>query len=296
MLLDYGFPFSDNSKSKLLHFACISEDVNTVKSLLEKGFNVPESINNGESFVTLVSTINNQDLLKVLLSYNVDVLLCDHDVKSPHNVACEHGNVDVTILLQHRADVFKSDGNSPLHITCKKTSRPDDRAKIFRILLEYIAKVNTCDEDGDYPLHLACRNGNSNIVKLLLANQAYISVVNFHGESPLYIACETKDLKIVNLLLKCKNDSYKADRKQLSPLCLACRRKDANLLQLLLKSNTNTAQCDMNGRTPMHVACEMNDYDFMTLLLEYNADIFQNDDDSMAPFHVMSKTCMILFC
>lgn len=56
--------------------------------------------------------------------------------------------------------------------------------------------------DGDSPLHGACYDGHTSIVKVLLNKGAYINLNNKRELSPLYIAFHGRHYKTVQFLLK----------------------------------------------------------------------------------------------
>ncbi len=64
--------------------------------------------------------------------------------------------------------------------------------KLLPMLSELKMDINTPDSRGHIPLHLACQQGNSKIVKLLIDNKANISLINKkNGNTPLHEACKS---------------------------------------------------------------------------------------------------------
>ena len=61
---------------------------------------------------------------------------------------------------------------------------------------------NVKNGDRNTPLHIACKNGNTSIVKELLDSGAYVNRKGCNGDTPLSIAHERDYDEIIQLLLK----------------------------------------------------------------------------------------------
>uniref|UniRef100_A0A6C0LZS4 Uncharacterized protein n=1 Tax=viral metagenome TaxID=1070528 RepID=A0A6C0LZS4_9ZZZZ len=64
--------------------------------------------------------------------------------------------------------------------------------------------LNTYDEQGNTLLLLACKNGNTSLVKIILQKNINVNICNKNGETPIYWACKNGNPHIVSLLLKNK--------------------------------------------------------------------------------------------
>jgi hypothetical protein len=87
----------------------------------------------------------------------------------------------------------------PLHKALK-----EKEWEIVRLLVERKANVNTRDEFGDTPLHVAARVGNRKAIELLLDRGALddIHVRNNYGDTPLHAAARaSNNRKAIELLL-----------------------------------------------------------------------------------------------
>ena len=82
----------------------------------------------------------------------------------------------VRALLSHGAEVdpvIPRNGNSPLHVICKKTLGPasaDDAVAIIKLLVGRGADLGAANGDGDRPLHLAVMSSGSKVRGLKLRN------------------------------------------------------------------------------------------------------------------------------
>ena len=60
--------------------------------------------------------------------------------------------------------------------------------------------VNTTDEGGHTPLHLACDRGHTGIAAWLLAHGADVNAQNSDGQTPLHMACVCERKMVVQVL------------------------------------------------------------------------------------------------
>ena len=75
----------------------------------------------------------------------------------------------------------------------------------FRNVQVLVEKDNNClfseDKDGLTPLHIACQNGDTQVVKILLDSGANIDHKDVQGYTPLNIAIRKSYKETVKLLL-----------------------------------------------------------------------------------------------
>lgn len=96
--------------------------------------------------------------------------------------------------------------------------------------------VNIQDKDGNAPLHWACYEGHTDIVKLLCEQDGIdLNIQNKWGDTPLHRACYNEHTDIVKLL---------------------CKQKEIDL----------NIQNNHQGWTPLHVACDTGALDVIQYL------------------------------
>jgi ankyrin repeat protein len=59
--------------------------------------------------------------------------------------------------------------------------------------------------NGFTALHIACINGNIDIVNSLLKYNSSVNLCDINGFTPLHVACQHGNIDIVNSLLKCNS-------------------------------------------------------------------------------------------
>jgi ankyrin repeat protein len=109
-------------------------------------------------------------------------------------------------------------GYTPLHVAVDKVN-----IEIVRLLLRHPdIEVNTIDNTGNTPLHLAASHGYIEIVRLLLGHpDIAVNSTNNLGDTPLHFAAEEDHGEIVRLLLENGSDVYLTNDIDESPLNIA---------------------------------------------------------------------------
>jgi ankyrin repeat protein len=109
----------------------------------------------------------------------------------------------VKLLLMNQANVniMLQNSTTPLHEAIKETPTKDSIA-IIKLLLENNADMNVVTPVGT-PLHVACRLGNYEVVKLFVQRKVNVNAKNHHqfNETALHIAARNGNVQIAELLM-----------------------------------------------------------------------------------------------
>ena len=155
--VDTGMVVPLSFAARFLHVACSSNDVATTRRLLQRGADVEERNEVGDTPLHHVSWKGNVECARLLLEYGADVNACKSSDVTPLHLACIHA-----------------------HLRCA------------RLLLEYGADVNADKGAGVTPLHEACYHGHADCVALLLASGAEVAMMtNTRLETPLDLAARS---------------------------------------------------------------------------------------------------------
>lgn len=193
--------FCDVDKSTPLHKACFSGSYECVTSLLRNGAQVQACDVDGVNALHKASFNNHASCVKALLEAGASLADKDkHGSTALHKAAysCSLDALQTLVAAGAERSVFDAEGHTPLHLSCHKS-----HAEGVRILLEGSKDlVNARSEQGtmDTALHVACKVGSAECVKLLLAAHANVDVRNRDGKTALEIAKSLNRDAIVALL------------------------------------------------------------------------------------------------
>ncbi len=228
--------FSSTDKT-LLHAACISDNVELVKHIME--------------------------------TLNVGINELDSEDNTPLHVACEWGSCKVFSFFLSFRDIQLSKTNkfdqSPLSLACKHS-----RNEFVIKLLEYEIK------NDKNALHIVCGNGKVGMVKKILkhgGNTTLINDVDKHGDTPIFDACRSGNLELIKFLVtKGSNPLFVNEKTKETPIHIACRMNRPDILEALCQSqliNDQSLESNIFGISPIHLAIENNCLKSVKMIIKF---------------------------
>ena len=119
---------------------------------------------------------------------NVNAISMDMNEDQPlHSAARRNQAAVCELLVAYGEDVTaRNRGKTPLMLAV------GNELKEFFACHSLISKdsVNVSDRDGNYPLHIAARQGDIETVQLLVNYGAYTNVMNYSRQTPLHAAAD----------------------------------------------------------------------------------------------------------
>lgn len=240
-----------NNSYTLLHLAIISNDMDSVQLLIEKGADANIKTSNGHTPIFL-STNDSSDLriAKALIDAGanirgVNLLL--------HRVIYNKQPIDnrleiLKLLIDKGADVnakgFRNE--TPINLTLRLERAPE----IVKLLVKSGADVNTKNEWGETPLHYAAaekdpqstneRNAILAVVRLLVENGADMNAKNDQGKTPLDKAIITGISEVACFLVE-KGASRDINEKnfQQKPLYIAVKNRKLEMVRCFIEAGEN---------------------------------------------------------
>lgn len=145
----------------LIHYACISNNIQLVKYLDEMGADLEAA-----------TTIGDQP---IHLSMHADTVILKYLILR---------NVNLESSGQH--------GFKPIHDACTPYN-----THIFKILMDNNVNLESLDKNGNTPIHQACRTNSVKIVEILIHKGVDFNRRNFFGRKPIYIACTNMSYRVI---------------------------------------------------------------------------------------------------
>ena len=279
-------------KQTLLHLASIEGYTEIAKMLIEMGADVNAQDSLSQTPLTLVShREDNTETMKLLLEKGADVNIPDYCKFSPIHMTCKEGYLEGTRLLLEKGanlETYNGHGYSPFGLGLLK-----EHKDVCELLLKKEPKLLNKIVDtalGDYPIHVASKGGNSEIIKLLLNKGSYITSKNKEGLSPIHLVTRCGNIRIAKLLIdKLPNVVKDRSKSGQTPLHIGVEYNNLQMVSELLKHDTFVNAQDNEKSTPLHVACKRGNIQIVKLLIEKNAFINIHDKLGLTPLHVAIK-------
>jgi ankyrin repeat protein len=269
---------------KALHSAVSKGQIHTTEHLLLRGTPVDDSDGWGRTALWLAAKIGHRRLVELLLHHGANPNHRDHDQMTPLCCAAKLSEETVRVLLEEKADPDAVSGEllSPMHY-----ASINGRVDILVLLLEYKARIDITDEDNLTPFLAACEAGKATAAQFLLNRGANASAASYRGENALHLACSQGNLEVLRFLLESPplGETHQSFKNLLdqrteagwTALFYAVRNGSFPATELLLRSGDSVDGSSKKsvayiGR-PIYAACKNGNDTILRLLLGYRADL-----------------------
>ena len=141
------------------------------------------------------------------------------------------------------------------------------------------AAMTSLDDDGWLPLHHALKNNAplGSIKLMVRGNRAALQVADQNGVYPVHIACKFSSAKVVKYLVELAGDTLNnVDANKDSPLHYACRGGSLNVLKYLLEANVpSVSDTNNDNKLAIHLLFECGEKTLDRESLEYVETVWQ---------------------
>lgn len=298
LLLDRGADVTSVGRcwdlNSTLHYACKRGFENIVRQLVERGANVQEEGESGQSVLHAAVLSGNENIVKFILDFELDVSGKEEIrfERTPLHFAAKEGHLHlIELLLRRGAAVNEKDklGRTALYFA---TNRKHDCA--VELLLERGASIDFTCTSWVHPfkssrqgkvsfnyhrklhsaLHVAAELGNELIARKFLDRGIDVNIRGENNLTALHVASVQGQTEVVRLLL-----DHGADMtiktffsNQSTALHLACLYGQVDVVKLLLDNGANINEKDESGDSALFVAIRKKSQAIIRVLLDYGAD------------------------
>ena len=269
--------------------------------IIEYGCDLSMKSSSGDTALHIVcdGPTSNIEVIKLIASRGQGFASIKNDTNNtPLHVACKSGNSDIVkaVLELFRGKCGLCETNSLGHTPLQAAVEWNQHS---RIILSLISEelLTYSDQDGNTALHIACRSGNLQLVKLLLEAKHDVGCKNKADDTPLHVACTYSNCAAFR-------ESENIDGA--TPLDLAIQNNKLDIASLLIDHDflTKSAQVKLlvckgfnpsqllkikfsNSRTLLHFACgHKGDLEAVKLLVKPDeGDPDLKDNMGWTPLH-----------
>ncbi|XP_071104947.1 uncharacterized protein [Haliotis cracherodii] len=254
--------------------------------------------NSGECFLYWVSLSTNHSL------FERSVSLMSKDGNISHSALTDFydsitGSIQNGYLkhLQHITAVLKQHGKYDVNWRTKRgrtmlmAAAETGQLDVFNYLLKEGADVSLRDWHGHNCLHISCKYGSHDIVRVVIEQfQQMIEVPDKMQNTPAMMSAKSGQCEILKCLVSHKADLTVTNYCNCNCLHIACANGHVSVVKYLI----SFPQTDMNMKggflttTPVMMAAEGGHYAVYDLLVSEGADLSHTDD--------YNRDCLMLAC
>ena len=270
----------DNFGDTPLHIACRRTSPIFADYLVKSQLCSTNVQNNEEELPLHIACRNSESFNSVIkmLSWQCKLNCTNKTGDTPLHILCKKGNFEAiqeVLCIPHcDTDIQNHDGEVPLHLACKF-----DQKIVELVGAHCHHSPNIQTTSGDTLLHVACQNGNLDVVKYLTENMhCDTSIQNKRGLLPLHYASCHQPVAMAKLVKTCDPN-------------LQCNAEYEFKYQRAGKS-TGTYTCRIEaGDTPLHVACRHGYFKVISFLVkEMKCDVNIPNSNGEMPLHIVFQS------
>ncbi|MBN2581607.1 MAG: ankyrin repeat domain-containing protein [Planctomycetes bacterium] len=154
------------------------------------------------------------------------------------------------------------------------------------VLAAMVAGLGGCYTKEKQSFFLAVHGGNiSEVENMLGRHDDWVDTVNDEGAQPIHVAAMEGKTKVAVMLLERGADIEAKHKNSWRPLCWACERGHAPTAEMLLDRGAEIDARDRWGRTPLYWAATHGHKPVVELLIARKADVNAADENGSTPLH-----------
>ncbi|XP_045463564.1 transient receptor potential cation channel subfamily A member 1 isoform X3 [Harmonia axyridis] len=248
----------------------LTTELNKVKVLevmgrFKSSINIELGGNHGRTALHIAAIYDHDECAKMLISMfgASPKSRCNNGYYPIHEAAKNASSKTLEVFLQWgemngttRSEMISlpdAEGNIPLH-----SAVHGGDLKAVELCLKSGAKISTQQQDLSTPVHLACSQGATEIIKLMFKLQpeekmACLKSCDVQKMTPLHCAAMFDHPEIVGFLIDEGADINCMDKEKRTPLLLAAVRGGWRTVHTLIKKGADINVKDVNRRNVLHL-------------------------------------------
>ena len=264
-------PFPGGQNDSLLHLACIRSHKDVVERFLNLGCDVNSVGELGRTPLMYASRGGDHKVADMLLKAGADIGAKDEEGACALHLAARGGHVGVMrIFLDNGVDINERGEHerTPLLYACRY-----GYPEFVRFCLDKGGDLSLkCDTDSC--LHLACKSGSLETVKILHEKGMDIEEPGQMGRTPIMFACRHGHLDIVNYLKEKKANLRVADKRGENIFHLSVLGGNVDIAMGMLPPNaTMKSLCDSLNKSPFEKASAMGHFNMLKYFIEKKIEL-----------------------
>jgi len=246
------------------------------KKKLNKDIDINLQDENKNTLIHYAIIFNQEEIIKLLLSYECNIDYIDIDGKSILYYPIKYGyNNILKTILNNSKDII---GISIYNIKDKTNNTPLHYAVLYNntvavnIILDIDSKINTANDEGNTPLHIAVYNNNIDNINLLLKSEdIQVNLLNNQGLSVFHIAVIKRYINILKIFLYDKRFDINIieTKYNMTPLMYLLDINYLNIIIEMLNNGALLSNQDIYGNNILHHCLIENKLDMFLFLKNY---------------------------
>jgi ankyrin repeat protein len=287
------------------------DSIKTLKNLLNRGANLNEQDENGNTLLMHACTHGNIDFIEYLLNENANVLSVNNQGKNALILAAQHNHTDaVQEILEYCEEVsngilrrilFTKDNQQCTALSYAEQNNNREVNELIKSVIQRLIQSKNLslpsqeDTSLTHPLIRSVKEviikGNLNRLIEIYESGCPIDIPDQNGETPLLIACFHGHIHIAEWLLHHKANVNYQSPTGMNPLLMATTLRRPDIIQLLLKNKANPNLDTKSLSHPLYSAIQNNDLKTAKLLIEAGAWLNQvNYYNKATPLMLAAQT------
>ena len=248
--------------------------------LIDAGADIDAKDSKGHSPLLMASGWSgNLQLVKILVETGAGARVTDNEGNTCLILAAYFGHTETVRYLVGlpQVDLNHVDNTG---CTAVLNAAEEKHADVMGVLIDAGADIEIRDGDGLLPLHLACRSGALDVVKLLVRAGTMHDTDNA-GWTCLMYASEHGHTETARYLVGLPEvDMNDSSNRGSTALHRAVLRKRSDVVKVLLDAGADVEAKDSKGRPSLHCACAVENLEIVQMLVKAGAAVCEVDDKS----------------